>query len=357
MIESLKNYFLAKDWRIIIIELTSLALAILSASLLESKFFQIFIADKSYATAFAVIVVFSVTFVAYVIADNLQARTKRGFGYFAMIVFLLLCYGAIIASLLGMSNYTMSVVKASKDVDAVELKLAGVDNLPVVISAKESFARIASDCQKETSRLQEEINSLTAREERTGLTYVTKKQGYEKMKEQQKVRLDKAREDYFTIRNREQGRLADQSKSIATAGNSNKGLGEFLSKNPAILPVLALVILFVGRLSFSIQSTQMSSRIMTLTATKTTHSTSLTVWSHDREGWIRAIVALAKERSMGNGTGMLVKIADYFEVNKGTVFRAVKLAQSGKPINIPKKLYDGNVDSCPPLYPTEKEDT
>lgn len=76
----------------------------------------------------------------------------------------------------------------------------------------------------------------------------------------------------------------------------------------------------------------------TLTTTKTTHTTSLTVWSCDKDGWVKAITALARERNLGNGAGMLTEIADHFEVNKGVVSRAVGLAMSGKPINVPRKF-------------------
>lgn len=81
---------------------------------------------------------------------------------------------------------------------------------------------------------------------------------------------------------------------------------------------------------------------ITLTTTKTTHSASLTVWARDENGWRTAISALTREKNLGNGVGMLSLIAGHFHVNKGVVCRAVKLAQSGEPINVPKKLLQTN---------------
>lgn len=94
---------------------------------------------------------------------------------------------------------------------------------------------------------------------------------------------------------------------------------------------------------------------ITLSHSNGKHTTSITVWSQNREGWIKAIIELAKERNLGNGSGMLSEIAEHFQVNKGVVCRAVKLAQSGRPINVPKKLSGGKSESCSPPFPTEKE--
>lgn len=77
----------------------------------------------------------------------------------------------------------------------------------------------------------------------------------------------------------------------------------------------------------------------TRTVTTVSHSKTLS-WPLDQIGWQQAIDALVKERQLGNGTGMLSKIAKHFDVNKALVHRAVQAAMSQKPINVPHKLLE-----------------
>jgi len=56
------------------------------------------------------------------------------------------------------------------------------------------------------------------------------------------------------------------------------------------------------------------------------------------EGYVKAITAIARERQLGNGTGLIHLAERNFGVNRGVIHRQIKRVLSGKPVSIPEKL-------------------
>lgn len=248
MWNSITNYIKVRDWRLIVIEIISLALAVLSALLLESKFFKIFIKDEFGATALAILIVAGVTFSAHVFADFLK---RKKIGKFH-ITLLSVGYIGVLVSLLAMSNYTMKVSKTEKHTSSLKTELQKLDDLPKIKEAKAFRDKTIESSEIEKRRIKNEIANLIEREISTGDSYVTKKQVYEKQLQGYDEKIVFANAEYSRIREIEEKRLeqfSSERKNIDKL-EQESSLGKLLAENPAILAVLALVILFLASLSF-----------------------------------------------------------------------------------------------------------
>lgn len=326
MTYSFKKYLYSKDWRLIVIEIVSLLLAILSACLLEVKFFQIFISSMFWAGSFAVFIVFAVTFVAYVFADNFKAKPKedRGRSYYWSIAFLIIIYIGVLTALLGMSNYTMAVLKTNNDSEKLNIKIANVYEIPVVITAKANMDSTIGVCNKELSRLQREIDNLTERSQTSVHSYAPQKQGYEDLKLVHGTHIEKAKADFDKVVEKESQRLTTVAMREANAGKSEGGIGKFISENPAILPVLALVLLFIGRLSFPAEYNAVqynNGDVKTQIGIMEEHKITADMLPSSYQEAINIIVA---EKRAGNGIGLQVLVAQKFQKSEAWVSKCVR---------------------------------
>lgn len=262
MVRSFVNYFSTRDWRLLVIEISSMALAVLSALLLESKFFQLFVHSDFWASAFAVLLVFTVTFSAHALADNLQRRPQesRKLGYKVLIGFLLVCYTGVLAALLGMSNYTMAVNKTTKDSNKLNVALADINSQPKVVQAKEDLNKVIARSEERIADLKVSVDKLERKENQTDLVYASQKNKFDVLINAEYDRQAKERDRFANIYREEESRLAEQFEQMQRAGKEEGTIGAFLARNPSALPMLALVILFVARLSFQPAMTRITER-------------------------------------------------------------------------------------------------
>jgi len=56
------------------------------------------------------------------------------------------------------------------------------------------------------------------------------------------------------------------------------------------------------------------------------------------DGYVKAITAIARERQLGNGTGLINMAERNFGVNRGVIHRQIKRVLAGQPVSIPEKL-------------------
>lgn len=245
-----QNYISRHDWRLAVIEFLSLVLAVLSAFLLEAKFFQLFIPDDRWAITIAVTVVFSVTFVAHAAAYNLQKRKREGKSYKFLAFVLSISYISVVISLFGMSNYTMAVSKVEKDAVKLDIKIASVDSLPKIIQARHSLKVAEANFNADIAKIKLDQEDLRKREKETGSSFVTKKQVYDDMILRRTGEFKAEQREFNTLREKEEQRLIKDSMKKSNTGKNDGSIGAFLANNPAALPLLALVILFLGKLSF-----------------------------------------------------------------------------------------------------------
>lgn len=260
------TYFETRDWRLLVIEVSSWILAILSAILLESEFFKLFIHNDDAASAFAVLVLFCVTFSAHVAADNLQQRPKhlRTIGYWCLVSLLAICYTGVLAALLGMSNYTMAVIKADKDLSKIEKAVVETGATPKIKAAEENLKAFLSKSNNTIARHEGEIAKLDSTETVTGFVYATQKRKYEELIGNESDRQREEQAKFDLLKEKEESRLFAQTKSVTQAGKQEGTIGAYLSNRPAALPMLTLVILFVVRLSFPASLTRVIERTESL---------------------------------------------------------------------------------------------
>lgn len=239
------KYFVERDWRLILIDITSVIIAVISAQQLESKFFISFMSNEFLAQVIAVAIMLGITIGAHAVADNFKCKATKKSSDYALIAVCALGYILILLSLLGMSNYVMSRTHTEKNTNLVNAKVTQAENSITVVEAKKSRDRVYLQTETEIKRLQNELESLE------GTLYLSRKREFGAQIEAQQRMQQRADQTYQNVLEKETARLEIQGRKIAETAQEG-GIGAILAKSPASLTLLALIVLFCVRLSFDV---------------------------------------------------------------------------------------------------------
>lgn len=242
---SLKNYFVKRDWRLILIDITSVVIAVISAQQLESKFFIGFMSSEFLAQVVAIAIMLGITVGAHAVADNFKRKAHKTAADYILIVVCAVGYILILLSLLGMSNYVMSRTHTEKNTALVNTKVTQAENSLTVVEAKKSRDRVYQQAEIEIKRLQNELESLE------GTLYLSRKREFGSQIEAQQRMQQRADQTYQSVLEKETARLETQGKKITETAQED-GIGAVIAKSPASLMLLALIVLFCVRLSFDV---------------------------------------------------------------------------------------------------------
>lgn len=238
-----EHFFLNKDWRYISLAAISVAIAVISAHQLESRFFIAFMPSADAAKAMAILVMGGITLAAHFYAHNFKAKqVKAGTDYLNLIL-LVVAYGVVGFTVLSMGNFVMIEAKGFKDASKVRSAVDQAQESNTVKSAKKHRDEQIKVCNTEIARLQEELNFLA------GTLYLRRKEEFGKQIQIQQRMKAEAERQYNEILNAEIRMAEAQVVRDVDAAKSGIGTG-FLNKTPSLIVVVTLLILFCVGLTF-----------------------------------------------------------------------------------------------------------
>lgn len=238
-----EHFFLNKDWRYISLAAISVAIAVISAHQLESRFFIAFMPSADAAKAMAILVMGGITLAAHFYAHNFKTKLVKARTDYLNLILLVVAYGIVGYTVLSMGNFVMLETKGFKDANKVRSAVDQVQESSAVKSAKRHRDEQIKVCDTEITRLQEELNFLA------GTLYLRRKEEFGKQIQIQQRMKDEAEKEYNKILNFEIRMAEAQVAKDVDAAKSGIGTG-FLNKTPSLIVVITLLILFCVGLTF-----------------------------------------------------------------------------------------------------------